>query len=78
MTAPALEVHALTRAGDISATDALEEALDRTERPGMALLRLEAAQLGVRHGVVSDDDLKRLREHVRPLTGAAGFSGRWQ
>jgi len=71
-------VHALTRAGDISAADALEEALDRTERPGMALLRLEAAQLGVRHGVVSDDDLARLRDHVRPLAASPQFVGRWQ
>jgi len=73
-------VHALTRAGDLSAPDALEEALDRTERPGLALLRLEAAQLGVRHGVISEEDLVLQRKQVQKMlqrASSAEFTTRW-
>ena len=71
-------VHALTRAGDPSAVDALEEALERTQRTGMGLLRLEAAQLGVRHGVVSEADFAQLRSELVTLAGHPGFTERWQ
>ena len=71
-------VHALTRAGDPSAVDALEEALERTQRPGMELLRLEAAQLGLRHGVVSESDFASLRKQLRTVARSRGFSERWQ
>ena len=70
--------HGLVQAADPSAEDAVMEALDRTNRPELGLLRLEAAWLGHSIDLVSDDDLTALTHQVARDSGEQpDLSRRW-
>jgi len=71
--------HGLVRAADPSAEDAVMEALDRTDRPELGLLRLEAAWLGARIDLVSPEDLEALAAQVARDSGETpDLAERWR
>ena len=72
---------ALIRVGDPAAGDAVWEALDRTQQPGLRLMRLVALRFAVRLGLdpTLDDELQHLREELALENGEPPqFRTRWR
>ncbi len=70
--------HGLARVDAVGAEDAIAEALDRTSKPGLELLRLEAVVLGCRLGIMRTEDACALRDELAGrIKGDAAFRARW-
>lgn len=69
----------LVRVSDPSAEDAVMEALDRTDRPELGLLRLEAAWLGARIDLVDPTELRALADQVSAASeDQPNLADRWR